>query len=136
MEGNADDVELDEPDKFKNFIITSNIMPKLMLKLKDKKLQTSLSLEEKIAVRVPDNKCLGNLLKESKFLIGTSANVSGKASLTKSKDCFQKIKGFDVFLDGGDIENKGESTIVEIEDEKPIFHRIGKLKKEEILGIF
>ena len=106
----------------------------LILKLRDERLKESLNLKEKIAIRVPNNPCLLNLLKNSKFLVGTSANISGENSFTKSQDCYQKIRECDIFLDGGDIEDKGESTILEMDQGKPIFHRIGGLKKEEIFG--
>ncbi len=108
----------------------------LILKLRDERLKESLNLKEKIAIRVPNNPCLLNLLKNSKFLIGTSANISGGNSFTKSQDCYQKIREYDIFLDGGDIENKGESTILEMDQGKPIIHRTGALKKEEIIGFF
>jgi L-threonylcarbamoyladenylate synthase len=104
----------------------------IILKLKDKTLKETLGLDEKIAIRVPNNKCLLNILKNSKFLVGTSANLSGEKSFTISQECYQKVTGYDVFVDGGDIENKGESTIVEIENGFPIIHRVGPIKKEEI----
>jgi L-threonylcarbamoyladenylate synthase len=104
----------------------------LILKLRDKKLKESLNLNEKIAIRVPNNQCLLSLLKNSKLLIGTSANLSGESSFTKSEDCYQKIKEYDIFLDDGDIKGGGESTILEIVKGKPIIHREGALKKEEI----
>ena len=105
----------------------------LILKLKDEKLKVSLNLSEKIAIRVPNNQCLQNLLKSSKFLIGTSANLSGENAFTKSEECYQRLKEFDIFLDGGDIEDGGESTILEIIQGKPTIHRVGALKKEEII---
>jgi L-threonylcarbamoyladenylate synthase len=108
----------------------------LILKLKDEKLKEPLNLKEKIALRIPNNQCLLNLLEDSKLLVGTSANLSGHSSVTKSIDCYQNIKGFDVFLDGGDINPMGESTILEIVQGRSIFHRIGALKKEEITRFF
>lgn len=108
----------------------------LILKLRDEKLKESLNLKEKIAIRVPNNQCLLNLLKNSKFLVGTSANLSGESSFTNSQECYQKISECDIFLDGGDIENGGESTILEMDKGKPIIHRIGSLKKEEITRFF
>ena len=104
----------------------------IIAKLKDEKLKETLGLDEKIAIRVPNNQCLLNILKNSKFLVGTSANLSGEKSYTNSQDCFQNVTGFDVFVDGGDIDNKGESTIVEIDKGIPIIHRVGPIKKEEI----
>ncbi len=105
----------------------------LVLKLKDQRLKNSLNLQEKIAIRVPNNKCLLSLLKNTKFLIGTSANNSGEDSFTNPQDCYQKLTGFDLFLDGGDIKNGKESTILEMSQGEPIFHRLGALKKEEIM---
>ena len=52
----------------------------LVLKIKDEKLKEAMNLSDKIAVRVPDNKCILSLLKECKLLIGTSANISGNSS--------------------------------------------------------
>ena len=108
----------------------------LILKLKDEKLKKSLNLKEKIAIRVPNNQCLLDLLKNSKLLIGTSANRSGENSFTKSQDCYQKIRECDIFMDDGDIECGVESTILEIDQGKPIFHREGALEKKEIIGFF
>ena len=104
----------------------------LILKLKEENLKDSLGIEDKIAIRVPNNQCLLEILKNVKFLIGTSANLSGQGSFTKSQECFENVSGFDVFVDGGDTDNKGESTILEIKDGIPIIHRQGPITKEEI----
>ena len=108
----------------------------LILKLKDSKIEKSLDIKEKIAVRIPNNPCLLDLLRNCKFLIGTSANISGQDSFTNSEECYKSLSNFDVFLDGGNLEGKGESTILEIKDGKPIIHRSGALRKEEILEFF
>ncbi len=107
----------------------------LVLKLKDKKLKESLCLDQKVAIRVPNNQCLLNLLSNLKFLVGTSANISGRKSYSKIQDNDKKLE-YDGFLDDGNIDSKGESTILEIDNGKPIFHRIGALKKEEIIDFF
>ena len=103
-----------------------------ILKLKEEKLKDSLGIEDKIAIRVPNNQCLLEILKNVKFLIGTSANLSGQGSFTKSQECFENVSGYDIFVDGGDTDNKGESTILEIKDGIPIIHRQGPITKEEI----
>ena len=108
----------------------------LILKLKDLNLGKSLEIEGKIALRIPNNRCLLDLLSNCKFLIGTSANISGEVSFTDPEECFKKIIDFDVFVDGGNLENKGESTILEMKEGKPIIHRSGALRKEEILELF
>ena len=104
----------------------------LILKLKDKNLKKSLNLEDKIAVRIPNSECTLKLLNKCNLLVGTSANVSGDSSFTDPQECMKNVKNYDVFVDGGTITSKGESTIIEIENEKIHIIREGALKKEDI----
>ena len=104
----------------------------LLLKVKDKEIQKSLELDEKIAVRVPNNQCVLALLKECKLLVGTSANVSGTASFNDPNECSRNLNGYDLFIDGGIISSQGESTIVEIEDGNVKVLRKGSISEEEI----
>ena len=105
----------------------------LILKLKDKNLKKSLNLEDKIAVRIPNSVCTLKLLNKCNLLVGTSANVSGDSSFTNPQECMKNVKNYDVFVDGGTITSKGESTIIEIENEKIHIIREGALKKEDIM---
>ena len=118
---------------------TENIIKKywpgpltLILKLKDKNLKKSLNLEDKIAVRIPNSECTLKLLNKCNLLVGTSANVSGDSSFTDPQECMKNVKNYDIFVDGGTITSKGESTIIEIENEKIRIIREGALKKEDI----
>ena len=105
----------------------------LILKLKDKNLKKSLNLEDKIAVRIPNSVCTLKLLNKCNLLVGTSANVSGDSSFTDPQKCIENLKNYDAFVDGGTITSKGESTIIEIENEKIHVIREGALKKEDIV---
>jgi len=105
----------------------------LILKLKDKNLKKSLNLEDKIAVRIPNSVCTLKLLNKCNLIVGTSANVSGDSSFTNPQECMKNVKNYDVFVDGGTITSKGESTIIEIENEKIHVIREGALKKEDIV---
>ena len=105
----------------------------LILKLKDKNLKKSLNLEDKIAVRIPNSVCTLKLLNKCNLIVGTSANVSGDSSFTNPQECMKNVKNYDVFVDGGTITSKGESTIIEIENEEIKIIRKGALKKEEIM---
>ena len=105
----------------------------LILKLKDKNLKKSLNLEDKIAVRIPNSVCTLKLLNKCNLIVGTSANVSGDSSFTNPQECMKNVKNYDVFVDGGTITSKGESTIIEIENEKIHVIRKGALKKEDIV---
>ena len=104
----------------------------LILKLKDKDIQKSLSLGEKIAVRVPNSKCALSLLKECKLLVGTSANISGTEPFYDPKECNENLNGYDLFMDGGVISSEGASTIVEIENNNVNILRKGSISEEMI----
>ena len=121
-------------DKF-----TENILQKnwpgpltLILELKDQELKKSLNLQNKIAVRIPDSDCTLKLLEKCELVVGTSANISGNASYTDPNNCIKNIKNYDLFLNGGTITSKGESTIIEIENEKIKIIREGALKIGDI----
>ena len=104
----------------------------LILKVKDREIQKSLSLGEKIAVRVPNNKCALALLKECKLLVGTSANISDARPFSDPKECSENLAGYDLFIDGGIISSKGESTIVEVENNDVKILRKGSISEEMI----
>ena len=105
----------------------------IILKVTDKKIKESLNLKNKIAIRVPDHKCTLELLKKCNFLVGTSANISGDLPYTDPEKCLKKLETYDIFIDGGIIASKGESTIIEIENEEIKIIREGYLTKEKIL---
>ena len=107
----------------------------IILKLTDKNLKISLNVADKIAIRVPNHRCTLELLKKCNFLVGTSANISGHSSFTNPDECFNNIRKYDVFVDGGIITSKAESTIIEIENEEIKIIREGSLSYEEILGL-
>ena len=104
----------------------------IILKSTDENLKKSLNVTNKIAIRVPNHKCTLELLKKCNFLVGTSANISGQSSFTNPNECFRNIEKYDIFVDGGTITSKAESTIIEIENEKIKIIREGSLSKEEI----
>jgi len=107
----------------------------IILKLTDENLKESLNVADKIAIRVPNHKCTLELLKKCNFLVGTSANISGHSSFTNPDECFKNIQKYDVFVDGGVITSKAESTIIEVENEEIKIIREGSLSQGEILGL-
>jgi len=108
----------------------------LVLRLKDDRIRKSMNAQDKIAVRVPNNRCALALLKECKLLVGTSANISGMHSFTNADECLENLVGYDVFVDGGTIPSSGESTIIEVDDGKLVVHREGAIPKMEIMKLF
>ncbi len=108
----------------------------LILKVKDENIKKSLGLGKKIAVRVPNNQCVLSLLKECKLLVATSANISGTTSLTDPNDCKRDLNGYDLLIDGGILSDNGESTIVEIDENKLRVLRSGSVPEEELKKLF
>ena len=106
----------------------------LILDLKDIKLKNSLNIKKKIAVRIPNHNCTLELLRNCNYLVGTSANLSGQRSFTDPIEGLKNIQNYDIFVDGGLITSKGESTIIEVENEEIKIIREGVLKKSEILN--
>ena len=104
-------------------------------KIKNEKLKDSLNLSEKIAVRVPNNECILEILKKCKLLVGTSANISGQKSFVEPEEYFEQFKDIPVFVDGGKIISSGESTIIELIENEVKILREGKITKEEIQKI-
>ena len=104
----------------------------ILVKLRDQDLQRSLDLTDKIGLRVPKHSCTLELLKKCQFLVGTSANKSGKNSFVDPNRCIESIDGFDVFVDGGIIDSDSESTIIEIINGKIKIVRRGVLNEDEL----
>lgn len=88
-----------------------------------------------LGVRVPANKCTLMLLRHCRYLVGTSANLSGEPSLINAKEVLDsRLRGYDAILDGGTAEKGMESTIVEIGG-KPKILREGAIKSTEVLQL-
>ena len=86
-----------------------------------------------LAARVPANRYVLLLLKHCKYLVGTSANLSGQKSLKSVKEVLGSgLAGFDALLDGGAVEKGVESTIVDVAGATPKVVREGPIKAEEI----
>ena len=107
----------------------------IIVNSKDKKLNNSLNVPDKIAIRVPNHKCTLELLRKCNLLIGTSANISGHSGFTNPNDCFDNIQDYDIFIDGGSITSNGESTIIEVKNKTIKIIREGAISKREIFSI-
>lgn len=100
-----------------------------------KEMAEKINNNGKLAVRVPNNKCVLAILEKCKLIIGTSANISGQESILDSNECKTKIPGIDVLVNGGKITSLGESTIIDFIDDKVKVIREGSISKDEIENI-
>jgi L-threonylcarbamoyladenylate synthase len=107
--------------------------------LKDKRISSKVTANKlRLGVRIPNNKCALALLKQCKYLIGTSANKSGEGPFKSSSEVISSsasFHGFDALLDGGKVGRGLESTIVEISNNDAKVIREGAITSEEIYTI-
>jgi L-threonylcarbamoyladenylate synthase len=88
---------------------------------------------DNLAVRIPGNRCTRSLLRFCKYLIGTSANVSGRKPCTSSYEVLSSgLTGFDLVLDGGALGGGIESTIIEVIDSNVRILREGVIKSDKV----
>ena len=100
-----------------------------------KEITNKIQNNGKLAVRVPNNKCIMSILKKCKLIVGTSANISGEKSILDSNEIKIKLPEIDVLVNSGKIISSGESTIIDfIGDELKII-REGSVSKNEIENV-
>lgn len=93
--------------------------------------------DEYIRVRLLKSGLAYNLIKAAGVpIVAPSANLSGSPTGTNIKNIINELGGnVDYILDSGDVTNDTTSTIVEVNNEKAIVIREGKITKEEIAKV-
>ena len=108
----------------------------IIVPLIDKKISDNLRAGKmSIGVRVPNNICALSLLKNCKYLTGTSANKSGEPGCKSFSEVLSSsLRGFDAILDGGEVEEGVESTIVDLTGQHPRVIREGAIVSQAIFA--
>lgn len=88
-----------------------------------------VSSEGKIGLRIPKYSLINRLLKKLNFpLTGTSANISGKPSLSRIKDVLEQFKDRryqpEIIVDGGDLPKRKPSVVVDLTVVPPMVLRV------------
>lgn len=117
--------------------IIKNFMPgplTIILKKKTGIFDYISSGKDTIGIRIPNNKMIMSILKESKLpVVAPSANISGKPSGIILEEILKDFDGkVDICINGGKAKLSEPSTIVQVIDNKPVILRHGKIKLEEI----
>lgn len=107
----------------------------IILKPIDMQLIRALNLQtdDGIAIRVPNHKCILEILQGCKMLVGTSANVSGRPPTGDPAECGRTMHDYDLLVDGGTISNPTESSIIDARNDKITMVRRGMLRLEDVL---
>lgn len=106
----------------------------IIVPLIDKKISDNLRAGKmSVGVRVPNNVCVLSLLKDCKYLTGTSANKSGEPGCKSFSEVLSSsLRGFDAILDGGEVEEGVQSTIVDLTGQHPRVIREGAIVSQAI----
>lgn len=110
----------------------------IKFKKKDKVLPDIISAgDEYLRVRLINDGILYNIIQTAGIpVVAPSANLSGSATGIKIQNIVDELGGkVDYILDCGDIENDIVSSIVQVDEEKVLIIREGKIKKEELAKI-
>lgn len=93
--------------------------------------------DEYIRVRLLKSGLAYNLIKTADVpIVAPSANLAGNPTGTQMQNIINELGGkVDYILDSGNVNDDATSTIVEIDNEKAIIIREGKIKKEEIAKV-
>ncbi len=107
----------------------------LVAPLADKSISAKVTAgKSALAIRVPANECILSLLRQNRYLVGTSANRSGQKALMSAQDVLDSsLDGFDILLDGGRVKEEIPSTIVDLATRR--VRREGAIKSDEIYSL-
>ena len=106
----------------------------IILKKKEEVPDILTANGDTVGIRMPDSLIARTLIDYSGVPIATpSANISGKPSGTSVDNIMKDFKdSVDCIIDSGESKLGIASTIVKVENEKPIILREGSIKKDEI----
>lgn len=109
----------------------------IILKAK-KKIFGIVSDDQKIALRIPDNKIALALIKEfKKPITATSANLSGKKNLTTAEEVKKELEDkVALIIDGEQGKHGKPSTIIDISQSFPILLREGNINFRDIMDTY
>ena len=90
-----------------------------------------------VAIRIPDHPVPRALIRGIGMpIIGTSANISGKPTLTSAEEVRGELgKSVDLVIDAEPAPNGRESTVVDLAGDIPVVLREGAVSRAEIAGV-
>lgn len=116
--------------------LCENLMPGPVTLVADKKPLVPVELNTQFVFRIPGDETARKISRKANTpVIATSANISGEpANYTIDSINESILHNVDVVLDGGTLEEREPSTIVELTEHEVRIHRAGPVSKEEIRG--
>ncbi len=125
------------PKEYRNSIeqLTPGPITFILEKKDESIFSTGLST---IGVRIPSHNIANAILRISKLPISApSANLSGRPSITRSRDAINEFSGkVDFILTGDDSDIGIESTVVDLTGSFPVLLRPGRISFTELIKVF
>ena len=92
------------------------------------------AVDEYVRIRLIKNGLIYKIIEKAEVpVVAPSANISGHPTGIKINNIIKELGGkVDYILDCGDYKSDEPSTIVQVEDEKVVVIREGKIKREEL----
>jgi len=107
----------------------------MILGFRNSRREEWLEGREEVAVRIPNDPNLLQLLQEVGPVLMTSANRHGEETPENVGDVLRQLNGIpDVFIDGGS-RRKSASTIVNCRENPPVIIRVGRIGESELAKI-
>lgn len=105
----------------------------ILAPLKDRKIASGVTAgKNSLAIRVPANRCLLEVLKICTYLVGTSANPSGKPAPIDAQTALKSLSGFDAILVDNEPLGGTESTVVDVAGQNIKILRHGAISEDAI----
>src|SRR5437660_9348287 len=88
-----------------------------------------------VGLRIPNHETASTLIQESGgAIVGPSANISGRQSLTTARDVLRELEGrIDLVLDGGPTPLARESTVLKVIGDEIKLLREAAISRDDIL---
>jgi len=125
-------------DEKSRSLVKAFLPGKLTIVLKKKNIVSNLVTggQNKVAIRIPNNKIALDLLTNFGPITATSANIHGKKPSVNINDINIQLNSSDiaVYLDNGILDGK-PSTIIDMTEKSIKIIRIGSISKKEIMDV-
>ncbi len=124
---NLESLDLVANVNFKNWTLINRWLPGpfTFILPKNKCVPSFISPNDKVGVRIPDNKIATSLARIFP-IVTTSANVSNQETLSNPQDILKQIgDSIDLVIDVGELKSTTPSTIIDLTDFRPSLVRKG-----------
>lgn len=118
-------------------VLAEQFMPGPLTLIAEKKSNVPDVTNDKFVFRIPGSDSARALSREAGVpLIATSANITGQGPHYRVKDIEDELLDhIDLALDGGTLDERPPSTIIEVKANELVIHRQGPVRREQLEAV-